>query len=269
MRKLLQDQGNLHSKVANLRGLLDELQCEIDKDPTNSALLDKEAACLKDFQIAQLDEERFLKQKSKVEWLGVGDSNSAYFHNCVKSRNHRSRIEVIRDVNGTLHEGSAAPKAIVDHYANFLGREGHTTCTPTLDIFTRKLSSQKAESMVHNVTNDEIRKAMFSIGENKAPGPDGFSSAFFKGAWDVVGPDICLAIHEFFRNGKLLQQVNHTLLALVPKVATPACVTDYRPISCCNTLFKCISKILTERMKDGLLDLISINQSAFVPGRRF
>jgi len=62
--------------------------------------------------------------------------------------------------------------------------------------------------------------------------------------------------------------MNHTIIALIPKVSTPLVTTDYRPISCCNVLFKCISKIIADRIKGGLSTIASTNQSAFVPSRR-
>ncbi|GJW81501.1 RNA-directed DNA polymerase, eukaryota, reverse transcriptase zinc-binding domain protein [Tanacetum coccineum] len=65
----------------------------------------------------------------------------------------------------------------------------------------------------------------------------------------------------------MLGEVNATLISLVPKVQTPEKVTDFRPIACCNVLYKCISKIITNRIKPVLNFLVSSNQSAFVPGR--
>ncbi|GJR26469.1 putative nucleotidyltransferase, ribonuclease H [Tanacetum coccineum] len=67
---------------------------------------------------------------------------------------------------------------------------------------------------------------------------------------------------------KILNEINSTNIALVPKIQTPAKVSDYRPIACCNVIFKCISKILTERMKKCLGKLVSQNQSAFIPNRQ-
>nr|GEX05483.1 hypothetical protein [Tanacetum cinerariifolium] len=124
------------------------------------------------------------------------------------------------------------------------------------------------ESMVRDVTNDEIKEALFSLGDNKAPGPDGFSAAVFKKTWDIISDDVCKAIKEFFTNGILLKELNHTIIALIPKVAAPLRVNDFRPTSCCNVLFKCISKIISNRIKGSLADLVSLNQYAFVPGRR-
>ncbi|GJV17974.1 protein LAZ1 [Tanacetum coccineum] len=114
------------------------------------------------------------------------------------------------------------------------------------------------------ITNVEIKTAMFDIGDDKAPGPDVYTSMFFKKGRDVVGADVCKAIHDLFSNGKLLNEINHTFMTLIPKIATPQKVNDYRPISCCNVIYKCISKIITNRIKD----VVSENQSAFVLGRR-
>jgi hypothetical protein len=83
-----------------------------------------------------------------------------------------------------------------------------------------------------------------------------------------VGHDVTHAIKDFFTSGKLLQEINHTRIPLVPKVSTPTYITDYRPIACCNVLYKCITKIISDRVKGGLAHIVSINQSAFIPGRR-
>ncbi|GKE84198.1 hypothetical protein Tco_1557940, partial [Tanacetum coccineum] len=51
--------------------------------------------------------------------------------------------------------------------------------------------------------------------------PDGYTSLFFKKVWDVVEDDVCKAIKDFFTNGQMLKEINHTILALLPKVFTP------------------------------------------------
>jgi hypothetical protein len=110
------NQGNLHDRVNILRKELDDVQTAIDKDPFNSALREDHAHYLLAFKEAILDEERFLKQKSKIQWLQEGDSNTAYFHNVVKSKSARNRIEVVRDAANVLYEGSAVAGAFVSHY---------------------------------------------------------------------------------------------------------------------------------------------------------
>ncbi|KAK4380912.1 hypothetical protein Sango_3020300 [Sesamum angolense] len=72
-------------------------------------------------------------------------------------------------------------------------------------------------ALVQPVTREEVKDAFFDIAEDKAPGPDGYSSGFYKAAWPVIGVEVVKAILEFFTTGRLLKQVNTTILALIPK----------------------------------------------------
>jgi len=60
---------------------------------------------------------------------------------------------------------------------------------------------------------------------------------------------------------------NNTNVVLIPKGKNPECIKDFRPISLCNIIYKIVSKILANRLKVFLGEIISQNQSAFVPGR--
>ncbi|XP_074293397.1 uncharacterized protein LOC141620421 [Silene latifolia] len=117
------------------------------------------------------------------------------------------------------------------------------------------------------VTKMEIKDAIFSIPEHKAPRPKGFSSAFYKDSWSIRGDEVCEAVLDFFKTGKLLKQVNSTILTLIHKCTMPTHVTQFRPIACCNVLYKCISKILCTRLAGVLPDIISLNQGRFIKGR--
>nr|GEV47613.1 hypothetical protein [Tanacetum cinerariifolium] len=181
---LLYDHGNLHENVTKLRHELDTVQIDLDRDPDNIELREEEAAYLLAFNKASLLEENFLMQKAKVEWLKLGNANTAYFHKVVKSQAIRNRIDSITTTHGLNVDG-----------------------------------------------DQEIKE------------------------WVIIE----------LRGRK---ELNHTILALIPKVNTPMRVNDYRPISCCDVLYKCISKIISNRIKESLTELVSLNMSAFVPGRR-
>lgn len=79
--------------------------------------------------------------------------------------------------------------------------------------------------------------------------------------------DVCRAVKKFFYDDQIPEGVNATTIALVPKLDTPLKVYDFRPIACCNVLYKCISKIITTRIKTVLGNIVNKNQSAFIPGR--
>ncbi|GJY23686.1 uncharacterized protein Tco_0397344 [Tanacetum coccineum] len=266
LRKLMWSRGNLHDQVKKLRA---ELQIALDVNPHSNVLGMEESRILKAFNNALLDEEMFLKQKAKIEWLRVGDSNSSYFYKVIKGNINRSQIHSVEGINGGIVEGRHVASCFVQYCEGFLG------CASSVDtisdpprLFQNKISPDKARFMIRRVTDMEVKEAMFSIGKNKSPGLDGYTSTFFKHAWEIIGKEVTEVVQDFFKNGKLLTEINHTIISLLPKVHSPSKVSDYRPISCCNTIYKCIRKIISNRIKDSLQDIVSENQSAFVLGRR-
>ncbi|GKC44690.1 RNA-directed DNA polymerase, eukaryota, reverse transcriptase zinc-binding domain protein [Tanacetum coccineum] len=114
----------------------------------------------------------------------------------------------------------------------------------------------------------EIKDVMFGIDDNRSLGPDGYSAKFFKKGWSIMGKDICNSIMEFFSTGKILGEINATIISLVPMLPTPFKVLDFKPIACCNVVYKCISKILTGRIQGCLDKLINSNQSTIILGRQ-
>jgi len=108
---------------------------------------------------------------------------------------------------------------------------------------------------------------MFKLNPNKAPGPDGLTSGFFKAAWGSVGDEIITSITHFFHSAFLPSSTNSTILTLVPKFPGASKLTEFRPISCLNTIYKVISRLMVKRLKPILPSLILPCQTAFVQGR--
>ncbi|XP_062118480.1 uncharacterized protein LOC133832113 [Humulus lupulus] len=98
-------------------------------------------------------------------------------------------------------------------------------------------------------------------------GLDGYNSEFYKTIWKHIGDDISMAVLDFFASGRIPTELNKTVFALVPKIDSPSRAIDYRPIACCNTLYKCISKMLCSKLSEVLPSIISPNQGAFIRGR--
>ena len=113
----------------------------------------------------------------------------------------------------------------------------------------------------------KIKNAMWSIPKNKAPGLNGYNSGFYKVAWEIVGNDIVEAIQKFFDTWVLFKAWNVTAITLIPKSARPNDFGDFRSISFCHVIYKCISKLLWNRLKLVLNDIICISHGAFVAGR--
>jgi hypothetical protein len=102
---------------------------------------------------------------------------------------------------------------------------------------------------------------------SKAPGVDGFTAGFFQRHWGLLQQTIVPAILEFLNGGELPAGLNDTSITLIPKVRNPQAVSQYRPISLCPVLYKIAAKAITNRLRGCLDEIISEEQSAFVPGR--
>ena len=113
----------------------------------------------------------------------------------------------------------------------------------------------------------EVSDAPFHIGPLKAPGTYGFPARFYQRNWAVLKSEIIAALLEFFKSGVMPEVVNDTAIVLIPKVPFPKELKDFRPISLCNVIYKIVSKSLVNRLRPLLMELISENQSAFIPGR--
>ncbi|GJR34281.1 RNA-directed DNA polymerase, eukaryota, reverse transcriptase zinc-binding domain protein [Tanacetum coccineum] len=177
LNKLNWRKGNLFDIVTKLKKELKQAQIQMEKNPHNSELKKIDTKCLENYIEAVNDAKKLLFQSAKIEWLK----------------------------NRTKFEGDMVAEQFVKHFYKFLGTVDNTTLiTDAASLFKNKLKDKEAIDMICEVTDSEIKKAVFDIDDAKAPGLDGFTSAFFKKSWMIIGKDVCSAIKDFFTNGKLL-----------------------------------------------------------------
>ena len=101
----------------------------------------------------------------------------------------------------------------------------------------------------------------------KALGPDGMPPLVYQHFWPTMQHDVTSAILSWLNSGILPKPINHTLITLVLKLDNPELVSDFRPISLCNVLYKIYCKVLANRLKKFLPSLITKHQSAFAKDR--
>lgn len=97
-------------------------------------------------------------------------------------------------------------------------------------------------------TREEEKTCIWEMHHLKAPGPDGFPSAFFKHYWDIVKDQTIKCVQECFNTGVIAPGPNHTFIALIQKVKQPVNFVNFHPISLCNFIYKVISKILVNQI---------------------
>nr|GEZ14183.1 putative RNA-directed DNA polymerase, eukaryota, reverse transcriptase zinc-binding domain protein [Tanacetum cinerariifolium] len=134
--------------------------------------------------------------------------------------------------------------------------------------FPNRLQSDQSCDLEMSVSNEEIKKAVWDCGTDKAPGPDGFTFGFFRHFWHIVKKDVCNAVSYFFIHDDLPIGCNSSFIALIPKIPDANVVKDFRPISFIGSVYEIIAKILSNRLVNVLGDIVSEVQSAFVANRQ-
>ena len=263
--------GNLTKKAKAAFGVLCEKQSATLANPSEDAIKEEGEAYGKRLHVASLEED-FLKQRSKLHWLDMGDQNNKTFHRAIKTRQAHNLIREIRCANGrvvTTH--SEIKREAENFFSGFLNQSPESYKgvleEELQDILNFRCSTEDCRLLEAEVNEEEVRKVLFAMPNNKSSGPDGFPCEFFKTTWAVISKDFTVAVQSVFRYGFLPKGVNSTILALIPKKLDSLEMKDYRPIACCNVLYKVVSKILANRLKRLLPRMIVENQSAFVQGR--
>ncbi|KAL2230770.1 UNVERIFIED_CONTAM: hypothetical protein Sindi_1671400 [Sesamum indicum] len=265
------NKGDLTLNVQLAKGVLDEAQQLVSSDRQNELYLLLEHCCRIVYAKAAKLKQIMLQQRAKMQWMKDGDQCSRVFFRKIAQRRVMRRILQINDENGIIHTdlGEVAHE-FVSYYQNLLGgtRRRLSVDIRYLRLWARHcITDEEANQLLLPLSADDVKQAVFDIADDKPPRPDGYSSGFFKAAWPMVGEEVTRAVLDFFSTGKLLKQINSTILALIPKVHTPMSVNDFRPISCCNVLYKIIAKLLVQKISVLLDKIVSPCQTTFIPGR--
>jgi hypothetical protein len=136
-----------------------------------------------------------------------------------------------------------------------------------LDSVRVSVSQAMNDQLLAPFEGGEVKAALFQMFPLKASGPDGFPAHFFQKHWDLCGEEVTKAVLRILSGEDTPEGVNKTFIVLIPKVASPEELGQFRPISLCNVIYKIASKVLANRLKLILPEIISEEQSAFVPGR--
>jgi hypothetical protein len=128
-------------------------------------------------------------------------------------------------------------------------------------LYTQRILSQ----VVVKVLNLRLIRILQG---DKAPGPDGFTMAFFQKCWLVLEADVMGFFDEVYHHCKFERSLNASFIALIPKRQNASNIRDFRPISLIGSIYKLLAKVLANRLKGVLDKLISESQIAFVGGRK-
>jgi hypothetical protein len=272
LKNCLKDWHNQHSH--NLQGMIVEVKNKIaalDSKGEVSNLHGEEISELHELS-AKLHSLAWTQtsinwQKSRLMWLQEGDANSKFFHGILEGRRRHNSINVL-SVDGMRVEGVYNIRASVfNHFSNHY-KSSAARCPGVDGLLFRKLSFRESSNLTKPFSLEEIKQAVWDCDSFKSPGPDGINFGFIKEFWDILKEDFLRFMVEFHRNGKLTKGLNSTFIALIPKVNCPQRLNDFRPISLVGCVYKVLSKVLTNRLREVVGMVVSESQSAFVKGKQ-
>jgi hypothetical protein len=133
-----------------------------------------------------------------------------------------------------------------------------------IDLFPSKITEELNKDLMERVTDTKIFDTLSAFQKSKSPGLDGMPVEFYLSFYDFLKEDIPKVVLESQESGWIFGPLNKTFLALIRSRPCLPPSLIYRPISCCNLIYKLISKIIANRIKPILSNYISEEQFGFL-----
>jgi hypothetical protein len=195
-------------------------------------------------------EELQWKQKVGKNWILQGDANTQFFHQFVNGRRRKKTITTLDSENGEIRGQQAITTHIVNFYKDLFGHNDacNMSLGPSFWPKTSIVSESDSIDLIKEFSMEEIKEVVFGMKENSAPGPNGYGVVFFKKFWDII-KGIMGAMFSDLHNDTLdVKRLNYRVITLVPKLKEANNIKQFRPICLLNVDFKCITKVLTNRL---------------------
>ncbi|KAL0293949.1 UNVERIFIED_CONTAM: hypothetical protein Sradi_6912500 [Sesamum radiatum] len=203
-RRQQKQTGDLTNNVKKAKCFLDKAQELFDKHK-GDLFLDLVKCCRQVYATAVKLEISMLQQRAKLRWLKHGDQSSKLFFRKINSTRVKQRVFQITKASGeVLTEQNDVIQEFILYFQNLLGGSS-THRTIELGFLRHELkhiiTTTEASLLIAPVTHLEVKEAFFAIEVESAPGPDGYSSAFYRAAWPVIGQGMFEAV-GIFQNGE-------------------------------------------------------------------
>ena len=223
------------------------------------------------FKLSRLEDQYdlFWKQRAHAHWLKNSDRNTGFFHAYASERRRVNAIKKLkRDGGGVVENEEELGPFIANHYKSLFVSSAGIINNELLQHVPQSVTTEMNDMLIQPFSEKEVKEALDSIGDLKAPGPDGMPAVFYKKFWHVVGEKIQQEVVGVLNGGNILEGWNETTIVLIPKVKNPERISEFRPMSLCNVLYKLISQVLANRPEgntsgDHITNAVSVCSGPF------
>ncbi|WMV09897.1 hypothetical protein MTR67_003282 [Solanum verrucosum] len=220
-----------------------------------------------EFEEVARNEEIAWRQRSRIQWLKQGDRNTKYFHRIATAHKRVNSIDNLK-VDGMEVTDAKEIKEAIQNYYKDLYKEAEEW-RPELGLHeATRISVEEQEELQRQFEEDEILEGIKLCAMENAPGQDGFPMSFYLAFWELMKEDILKTLQYFYEYQKFEKSLNATFIALIPKKVGASELKDFRHISLIGGIYKIVAKILAERLKKMVNNLVNKHQMAFIKGRQ-
>ena len=197
---------------------------------------------------------------------------SSTFLNLEKAKHlNNSALESVVDNQGHHTSMEDVLSVIHDFYNNLYSNCDSKSDQDISEFLNRIPSlphiSQDVSGLMALISEDEILSAIKALRIGKAPGCDSLTAEFFK-AFDVtIVPILVLVFHDVWNRKKMSDLQRLAVIILLFKKGNPQMLANYRPISLTNADYRILAYLLSNHLSTHLTDVISVNQTAYMPGQ--
>jgi hypothetical protein len=196
----------------------------------------------------------------------MSEDNTNFFHATATQRMRRNAISILKADDGRIisdHDEMAG--LLWSEYRYRMGKsEG---IQMQFDLGRLVIWVPNLQELTVPFLKEEIELVIKQMPFDRAPGPGGFNGMFLKKCWPIIQDEFIKLAQEFQKGNLDLQNINGSYITLVPKVASPECVSDCRPISLTNVCLKFLTKLVANRLQQRILECIHKNQYGFLKAR--
>lgn len=118
------------------------------------------------------------RQRARIRFLEDGDANTKYFHMMARGRRRRNVITRLRVDGAPVSGHDAMEQALHDHFSLVFGVCGFTQ--GAIDFQALGIEQRDLAQLELPVSEAEVWNATKEMPAGRAPGPDGFTGAFYK-----------------------------------------------------------------------------------------
>ena len=188
-------------------------------------------------------EEISWRQKSRMLCIKKGDNNTTSFFT-----KWLIPIEGLIIYGVVFEEESEVTNQVVQFYKNlYKETEGWRLFVEGLEF--DRIGGMEKVWLERKFEREEILQVISDLEGDKAPGPDGFTMAFYHHCWRVVEKDVLAVFEEFFQHCKFEKSLNATFIALIPKKNGASNIKDFRPISLVESVYKILAMVLENHLR--------------------